>query len=309
MSICRLLVNFIVIGLTTIFVSACNQASPVATIQPSLVVTTEIAGVSPEPSRTPVPPTSTPIPLAAVVNGEPITLAEFQAELNRFQASVTITGTNLASDAETIVLTELIDQILLAQSAAENDFNVDDTMLQSRIEALETGLGSKQALDEWKDTHGYSDEDFQQALRRSIGAAWMRDQIIAAVPETMDQVRVIQILLYSAAEADELYKTLQSGADFRELAAEYDPVTGGDLGWFPRGYLREPAIDEAVFALQLEQYSQVVETEIGFHILYLMEKDPNHVLLPDARMTLQEKALQDWISEHRNQSDIQILLP
>ena len=47
----------------------------------------------------------------------------------------------------------------------------------------------------------------------------MRDQIIAGVPETADQVHVRQILLPTAGEADEVYASLQSGTDFIELAS------------------------------------------------------------------------------------------
>ncbi len=43
---------------------------------------------------------------------------------------------------------------------------------------------------------------------------------------------------------------LQAGADFATLAYRYDPLTGGDLGWFPRGVLTQPAVEEAAFSLQ-----------------------------------------------------------
>jgi peptidyl-prolyl cis-trans isomerase C len=304
-------VIIIVFCLFVIFLPGCTRNSPVTTGTSAVAATTLPPGVTQVPSQTPVPPTPspTPIPLAAVVNGEPITLAEFQAELERFQATTPLTGTILASDPNMIVLNELIDQTLFAQGAVESGFVVDDTTLQSRIEALENQLGSSQALEDWISEHGYFGDDFRLALRRSVSVAWMRDQIIAEVPETAEEVHVWQILLPTSAEANDVYASLQSGADFFELAVKYDPSTGGDLGWFPRGYLDDPAIEEAAFALQPDQYSPVVETDIGFHILYLVERDPNHRLQPGARSAYQERALLDWISERRNQSTIQILLP
>jgi peptidyl-prolyl cis-trans isomerase C len=81
------------------------------------------------------------------------------------------------------------------------------------------------------------------------------------------------------------------------------------LGWFPHGYVDDPAIEEAAFALQPDQYSQVIHTDIGYHILYLLEKDPDHPLQPDARRVLQEKAIQTWVSDYWKQSEIQILVP
>jgi peptidyl-prolyl cis-trans isomerase C len=309
MSVRRLLVFLIGICLFPILLSACNHSSPVSTSIPTVLETNETSVNSPEPSITPIPPTATPVPLAAVVNGEGITTDEYQAELARFQAASTITGTIIASDTKMIVLNELIDQILLAQAATENGYMVDNTLLQSRIDALTNQLGGNQALEAWQAEHGYSDEDFRTALKRSIGAAWMRDQIIAVVPETADEVHVMQILVPTKAKADQVYASLQSGKDFLEVATTYDPITKGDLGWFPRGYLSDQIIEEAAFGLQAGQYSGVIQTDIGYHILYLVERDPEHALQPDARRVLQVKAIQDWIGEHRNQSEIQILLP
>ena len=297
------------IGLCIFFLSACNHNNPTTTSTVSAVITIGPTSTFVLPTQTTLPPSPTPVPLAALVNDEPITMDEFNGELTRLQSAKPITGTILASDPGAIVLDDLINQTLLAQSATQNGFIVDETMLQSRIEALETQLGGSQLLVEWMATQGYSNEDFNKVLRRSIEAAWMRDQIIAAVPESADQVHVQQILLPSAGEADEVYAALQSGTDFMTLASQYAPMTGGDLGWFPRGYLDEPTIEEAAFALQPGQFSQIIETEIGYHILYLVDRDENHSLLPAARKALQSKALNDWIYERRNQSDIQILLP
>jgi peptidyl-prolyl cis-trans isomerase C len=309
MSVRRLLVFLIGICLFPILFSACNKSSPVSTSTPMVLEASQTPVTLPEPSSTPIPPTATPVPLAAMVNGEGITLAEFQAELARFEVASAITGTNIASNTNTIVINDLIDQTLLTQAAAEKGYIVDDALLQSRIDALTNQLGGNKALEDWKAAHGYSDEDFRIALKRSVGAAWMRDQIVAAVPETADEVHVMQILVPTKAEADQVYASLQSGKDFLEVASTYDPMTKGDLGWFPRGYLSDPAIEDAAFGLQAGQYSGVIQTEVGFHILYLVERDPEHTLQPDALRVLQGKAIQDWISERRKQSAIQILLP
>jgi peptidyl-prolyl cis-trans isomerase C len=295
--------------LSIIFLSACNRSSPVPATSSTVAVTNEPTVTTPTETQTPNPPTATPVPLAVVVNGEGITMDEYMGELTLFQSASPISGTNLASNSGAIVLDELINQTLLAQSAVQNGFIVDETMLNSRITSIENQLGGSQALENWMTTHGYSSEDFEHALKRAIGAAWMRDQIIASIPMTADEVHVKQILLPNARLADDVYASLQSGANFLELATQYDPITGGDLGWFPRGYLDEQAIDEAAFALQPGQYSQVINTKIGYHILYLVERDENHSLQPDARMALQENTLHEWINEQRNKSEIQILSP
>ena len=81
-------------------------------------------------------------------------------------------------------------------------------------------------------------------------------------------------------------------------------MTKGELGWFPRGYLPESAIEQAAFALQAGQFSDVIQTQAGYHILFVVERDPAHPLSPDALLTLQERAIQDWLTQQRNASTI-----
>jgi peptidyl-prolyl cis-trans isomerase C len=139
--------------------------------------------------------------------------------------------------------------------------------------------------------------------------AWMRDQLIAQVPTTAEQVHVRQILLYSSDQANEVLAQLKAGKDFAALAAQYDPLTFGDLGWSPRHYLLDPKIEEAVFSLQPGQSSDVIQTSAGFHIIQVIERESQRPLDSNALLALQLQALDNWLQERRNQSQIQFLLP
>jgi parvulin-like peptidyl-prolyl isomerase len=291
----------------SLLLASCRNgvATPTSTSTPVRVTPTQ----SP-PTLTPTPfQPPTPVPLAARVNGEAITLAEYQAELDRFQASAAGAGTNLATDGKKRVLDDLIDQVLLAQAAQKAGFVVDDALLQARLDRLTAQVGGAMALANWIAKHGYTDQEFRQAIARAIAAAWMRDQITAAVPGMAEQVHARQILLYNSDQANQVFTQLQSGVDFASLAAKFDPLRAGDLGWFPRGYLTEPALEETAFTLQPGQYSSVIKTRMGYHILQVIERDTQRPLTPDARLVLQTQALHQWLAERRRQSDIQIMLP
>jgi peptidyl-prolyl cis-trans isomerase C len=249
--------------------------------------------------------TATPVPMAVIVNGEGITQAEFDAELARYQQSQAELGNAISPEqAAQVVLNDLVNQALLAQDAFLNGYIVDDVTLQTRIDALAAQIGGNEALLAWEAAHGYTDADFRSALRRQMAAAWKRDQVVATVPLTAEQVHVKQILFYNAEDAQNVYVLLQSGWDFNALAEQYEPLTKGELGWFPRGYLGQPAIEEAAFGLQPGEYSLVVQSTVGYHILYLVERDPARSLSPDALLTLQENALEDWLTQQRNASTI-----
>jgi parvulin-like peptidyl-prolyl isomerase len=172
---------------------------------------------------------------------------------------------------------------------------------------LATQVGGADKLAQWQSTHGYDDASFHFALKRAAEAAWMRDKIIADVPTTVEQIHVHQILTYNEADANDALMKLNNGTDFDELAALYDPVTLGELGWVPRGYLLDKKADDALFTLQAGEHTGVIETEAGFHIFEAVERE-SHPLSPDALLTVQELALQNWIADQRAKSDI-VLAP
>jgi len=77
-------------------------------------------------------------------------------------------------------------------------------------------------------------------------------------------------------KAEDVLKRARAGEDFSKLAQEFsgDPGSkdkGGDLGWFGRGQM-DPTFENAAFALQPGQISDVIETQFGYHIIKLDEK-------------------------------------
>jgi parvulin-like peptidyl-prolyl isomerase len=247
--------------------------------------------------------------MAITVNADGIPVVEFNAELARYKAAQTALGNTISeADALQIVREDLISQLLLTQGAAENGFSMDDTALQQRIDKLVSEIGGADKLTAWEQAHGYTDEGFRVALKRAAASAWMRDKIISSVPSTAEQVHVRQLLLYNEDVAKNYYNQLQAGADFDQLAAQIDPVTRGDIGWFPRGYLAEKAVEDAAFTLEVGKYSAVIPGEVGFHIIKTLEVQKDRPLSPDALLALQNRALNEWLTSRRQQSSI-VLAP
>ena len=268
------------------------------------------AAIAPTPTLVPVtetsaPPTEIPVPAAATVEGEIIALNEFNAELQRFQDSQTALGKTVSAEAAgEQVLNDLIDQVLLAQGAHEAGYMLEDAELDARIAALAEEVGGDEALSTWLASHGYTSESFRSSLKRAIEAAWMRDNILTNLSGTAEQVHAQQILLYNLETAENIQSQLAAGADFGDLATAYDPKTNGELGWFPRGYLFEANIENAAFSLAVGVPSEIIETDVGFHIIMVLEQVDDRPLAPDALLSLQEKALLDWLQAKREASTI-----
>lgn len=260
-------------------------------------------------TSTPFQPSPTPVPLAATVNGEAITVEEFQAELARFQAAGQGEATASEIEAQGKVMDDLVNQILLAQAARENGFGMGEAELDERTGQLIEKSGGEANFSNWLAEQSYSEESFRKALATSVEAASMRDQILSKVPETAEQAHARQILLYNSDQAQEVWVQLEAGNDFATLAATYNPTTVGDLGWFPRGYLAVPGLEEVAFSLEPGEFSDIIESDFGYHILQVIERDPDRPLEPDALLMIKEKALSDWLEMKRSESDILIMVP
>jgi peptidyl-prolyl cis-trans isomerase C len=286
--------------LLLVLLAACTPATPTA--PPS----TE----TPVPTATLVPTiTPTPAPMAVVVNGEGILQSEYDAEVQRFDAAMQKLGkTYTPEERRTRILDEFIDQLLLAQAAAKAGYTIDDATLQARIDALTAKMPSSQALVDWQAQNFYTSDSFRITLRRQMAAAWQRDTLAASIPTEMEQVHARQIRVDDRATAEEILARLNSGVEFATMAFEYDPLLGGDLGWFPQGYLLQPAVDQAAYSLQPGQYSAIIETPIGFHIV-LVEERAVHSLTTDARLMLQTQALKAWLEAQRTQSSVDVRVP
>lgn len=75
------------------------------------------------------------------------------------------------------------------------------------------------------------------------------------------------------AKAEGLLAQLKQGDDFAELAKTESDDTfsgkdGGQLDWFERGVM-DPAFEEAAFALEPGEISELVQSSFGFHIIQL----------------------------------------
>ncbi len=280
---------------------------------------TGLAGPSPSPlpaspSATPAPPTPTPKPLAAVVNGEALPLAAFEAEVARFEAAQQALGIDPAAmgDYQAQVLQALIDRLLLAQGARQRGLAPDAADVDSRMETLAEQVGGNEAMGAWLAANGYNLEDFKAALELETLAAQMVSVLASEVPEQAEQVHARHILVASQEEAERLRAEILAGGDFAALAQAHSldlstRLAGGDLGWFPRGSLTTPEVEAVAFSLEPGQVSEVVKSEWGFHLVEVLER-AGRPLSPQALRRAQEQAVVDWLAAQREQATIEVLI-
>jgi parvulin-like peptidyl-prolyl isomerase len=148
----------------------------------------------------------------------------------------------------------------------------------------------------------------QSMLREEVGKAVGEEQ----VPANQEQVHARHILVTTEDQARDVVQQLQSGADFGELAQTLssDPgskTKGGDLGWFARGVMDKP-FEEAAFALQPGQLSDVVHGANGFHVIQVLERDAARAIPENQLEALRQRAGSEWLDSRRSSPDVKLQL-
>jgi parvulin-like peptidyl-prolyl isomerase len=149
----------------------------------------------------------------------------------------------------------------------------------------------------------FTQQDFEYLIEGAILREKLEEQLKADVPTTSEQVHARHILVETQEEAEEILARLNAGEPFEALAIEMSLDTGnkdegGDLDWFPRGYM-VPEFEEAAFALEPGEVSGVVETMFGYHIIRIEDRDPNREMDIYALEQAQYEAIDRWFSAQR----------
>jgi parvulin-like peptidyl-prolyl isomerase len=212
--------------------------------------------------------------------------------------------------ARSWILNVMIEQVLTEQAAKEAGIVVTDAEVDAYVSELVAEQGGEEAfrakLAEMGDTF---EGAWEQARSGLIGMAMM-DRISQAVPAVTEHVHARHILVDTEQEAASLLEQLKTGADFATLAQSYSQdastkETGGDLGFFPRGILIAPEVEDVAFSLQPGEISDVLASALGYHIVLVVERDSEREVSPENLRLLQEQAIQKWVEELWADADIE----
>jgi peptidyl-prolyl cis-trans isomerase D len=240
----------------------------------------------------------------------PLTKAEFEDNLRRSllvdKLHATLTDWMTVSDTD--VVSEYkrrnekvkVELVVLAADKFRSEVAVGDPDLNAWFEAHKEDyrVGEKRKIK-------YLLIDVEQIRTRTVVPAgdvekYYRDN--QAQYTTPEQVRASHILLKTdgkdeaavRAKAEALLKQVRGGANFAELAKknsedEGSAKNGGDLDYFGRGRMVKE-FEDAAFALQPGQVSDLVKSPFGFHIIKVVDKKAGAVrALAEARQEIADK--------------------
>ncbi len=254
---------------------------------------------------------------AALVNGKPVSMADYEQGVARFSHQLTASGQDseeAQNELKRRILDSLIVREVLAQQTEKLGIKADEAEVNQQMETMKARYGSDENFKKAIAAVKLTEPELKKQMATELAIRKLVDREIASKivigpneakefydknPDyfkTPEMVRASHILVKvdpkatpeEKAKALEkmkgIQKRIKDGADFAEVAKEVsdDPskANGGDLNFFPRGYM-VPPFDKAAFSLQKNQVSDIVETEYGYHLIKLTDKKPAGVMTFD----------------------------
>lgn len=320
----------ILLALATVVLISCGQATPtvVPTDTPTPVVeeptptSSPVAAASPTVIPSPAPTISVipsiTVTVVAKVNSVELSRDDFEQAVARDAKLIAQQygldwnnpqAQSLLPELHQNVLDRLISQELLRQLAEAEGLIPTDDEVRAEVEATEAKIleqGEFASLDEFLEGSGLTEAD----VKTMIHGGMIYERLLDAHggPEEMEQVHARHILVETEEEGNAVLARLKEGEDFVDLAAEYSIDTGsqdngGDLGWFPREVM-VGEFEETAFGLEIGETSELVETEFGYHIIEVLEKEVRE-LEPQLLLAFQQRAFDEWFAEQEELAEIE----
>ncbi len=247
-----------------------------------------------------------PNPLVLTVNGSPVYAAEVALVMQSVAMQAQQAGVELSQDELIGAGTrQVVETRLLAQEARRREIKVSAADVDATIDRIAQGNGGREQLEASLGRGGMTLEQFRNGVEESSLVSQLVTTAIqptvkvtdeevseyyASHPEryrTPEKVHARHILFTTAAgdsdeqkaaaraKAEAARKRVLDGEDFATVATEVSQcpsaAQGGDLGFFAAEDMIKPFAD-AAFAMKPGDTSEVVETQFGYHVIRVEER-------------------------------------
>jgi parvulin-like peptidyl-prolyl isomerase len=244
---------------------------------------------------------------AAIVNWTHfVTVAEFRSEvdsiLNYYKQIQKFDFTKeenkeMLKNIQKQTLDSLIENEILKEQAKKYKLKVTSQEIDEEYNKIvETSGGEEQFLQTLKSYYKWTPQEFKQKVKIQL----LKEKLEEAVAKDDEINR------QARDKIEGILRDLKAGASFTELAKEFSEdgsaVNGGDLGFFSRGSGLPSEFEEAAFALEEDQLSDIVKTKLGYHIIKLEEKKDDQVHV--RHILIKPKDFQKWLSEEITQAKV-----
>lgn len=292
--------------------------------------------------------------VAAKVNGEIITLSTIEERASIAKQQLSASGdSSKFSDKEIAkkTLDGIIEEKLQLQEAKKSGLEVEDASIQLALDdIMKRNNITESQMEEMLESEGRSMTQYKEVIRDQILVTkvvqFYMGKTANASPRQIKKyyykhqkdfwqprqpfVRHILFIVDEGAspekkqlkklKAREIVRQIRAGKDFSEMAKKYsEDVTassGGEIGYLNKGQL-VPEFEKVALSLKSGEFSDVVESRYGFHIIMVDRVTPGKAQPLDEvkgkieqvlQLENKQKKYQKWIRELKSNAMIEVTL-
>ncbi|WP_236970959.1 peptidylprolyl isomerase [Membranihabitans marinus] len=250
--------------------------------------------------------------LAAKLGGEILLSSEIQSNLDYQEA---VSG-GLTEEQRCQMIQELFLSKLLIDQAKIDSVEVAPEQVEEQLDAKLNYIVQQMNgdVETFQNYYGKTVSQVKKMMRKDLSNQMLSNQMRGVVlgnvqitpkevvayfnsipkdslPYFNSEVEIGELVMFPEVNQEERDKSIaqildirsrvEAGESFNELAKKYsdDPGSarlGGDLGWQTRGQF-VPEFEAAAFNLDIDEMSDIVETDFGFHLIRLLERRGNRI--------------------------------
>lgn len=276
--------------------------------------------------------------VVAKVNSAEITEQELNEMVNAYKQQTH--KSEVSENERKMLLENLVENRLLREEASARNLEVTEEMLNQQLRFFFQQYGGEEQFKMILQHQNISIDDIKENMKADLqGQLTARDEIDKKLNvsdddisnyydqnkesiKTEDSFRASHILFKSENEnakesAEKVLSELKDGKDFAELAKEHSDcpskAQGGDLSFFGKGQM-VPEFENAVVSMEVDDISDLVETQFGYHIIKKTGHEAGkHLSFDEAKPQIKDvlareqskNIIKDLIEELREKFDVE----
>lgn len=253
----------------------------------------------------------------ALIGWDPVSYSTFKEDVGTLHffyeaqaASGTTATTTVPADSflDKSVVSRLIREKFVADSATQHDLTVSQSDIDSEYSAIVQQAGSEdQVISALKSLYDWDPATFKtKVLEPYLERTKLQEYVATDATINADAKKKAEDVLALVKKGDQTFEDLA-----KQYSEDSTASSGGDLGYFGAGDMVQP-FEDAVKALEVGQVSDIVQTVYGFHIIKLLDHTAATADKPEQwhaeHILIKAKDIDEWINEQLAEKGVKVLL-